>query len=273
MGPLSSHIYMNDLNPLCGTDEVWPTENCFGTTCRIPEVLDLTMDCIEKHVLAAAPLGDEALDKFLHVGACVAAKFMRSCMYNDKYSDTSREEYEIYEEMNREIPSFVKAEINKVLAQFPRTMDEVYELIVSTMREMVEPEIDGYIAMAEGFIGRTIPEAIDEVLAWQEETFLINTDATMRPSRDAIEFALENMHTVINGETGLDVCKSGEKLMDFVRRYKENVSWNLVAFFNLAREVAKFAKEFISGNILYRLIPPGAYAGVLYKLDNLEVVL
>ena len=244
---ISVYIYMMDLNPLCGTDEVWPKKPCFGTQCRIPEVLDIAYDCMNKYMFENVPLGDEALDSFMHVGACVAAKFTRSCMYGDKFSDTSEEEAWIYRTINEEVDYQIKSKIQSMLQSPPRSLEDIYEIVIATLGEF-QMDVEPTIKMVESFMGRTIMEAVNEILTWEEEILFINSDPTLRPIRDSMDICLNHFYTMIKGDNKLDVCISGGKMADFIVTWQTNVEWNIPNMFKIAELFIEFAEDFISGN-------------------------
>ncbi len=181
------------------------------------------------------PLMDNALDFFLRVGACTAAKFTRSCMYGDKFSDTSKEEFYIYQEMNDNIPGFIRGFISKELLNFPQTVDEMYEMVLRVLVEYAvvdEDELYQTIAMVEGLIGRTILEACHEVIEWEEETLFISSDPDLRPVMDAMNMMLKEVHVLITG-TAVELCSQNSECVEFVRNWAANVAWNIPNLLNV----------------------------------------
>ena len=43
-------MIQNDINPFCGTDEVFPSAKLFDTECKMTEMMDIVINCLDRHL-------------------------------------------------------------------------------------------------------------------------------------------------------------------------------------------------------------------------------
>ena len=235
-----------DLNPFCGSAEVWPKKPIQGLECRIPEMMDHVYDCMMDQIEKFSfPIEDDAFEFIVRAGTCAAARIEYKCLYGDKFSSTKERENEYFEMAWREIPGIVKVIAQNQLKNLPEDFDEMKDRILMVLSAFVEENIVDYIDMAEKMMGKTIPEAIREIIIWIETTFM-TSKGDIRPIRDSVLMGIRELKTFLR-EDLVTVCDLKEDVRDFLIRWLDEVDWNIPNWLNCVDKLEEFIWSFIKG--------------------------
>ena len=205
-------------------------------------VYDCMLDNIERYEF---PLDDEAFEFFVRSGTCVGARVEKKCLYGDKFSSTEDRENEMFEMAWEHMPGIVKVIVQNQLKNLPEDFDELKDRIILVLSAFVDENVVNYIDMAEKMIGKSIPEALREIVSWIETTFM-TSKSDIKPIQDAFQMGIREIKTFLREDLPTN-CDVKEETRDFIIKWLEDVDWNIPNWLNCVDQLEKFMWEFVKG--------------------------